>query len=170
MKSRTALPSARNSGFDDVADVLEAALVEAGAHLLAGADRHGRLHHEDRAPVELRQLVDHRPDAREVGVAGVGRRRVDADEEELAVGDVVDVEREAEALAVALEQLRRRPSSWNGTSPRRERVDLLGDDVADHDVVAELGEAGARDEADPAGAEDADLRLWPWRGTLLAGC
>ena len=31
-----------------VADVLEAARVEAVAHLLAGADRHGRLHHEDR--------------------------------------------------------------------------------------------------------------------------
>ena len=37
-----------------------------------------------------------------------------------------------------------------------ERLDLLGDDVADHDLVAELGEAGAGDEADVAGAEDPD--------------
>ncbi len=36
------------------------------------------------------------------------------------------------------------------------RVDLLRDDVADDDVVPELGEAGARDEPDVAGAEDRD--------------
>ena len=39
-----------------------------------------------------------------------------------------------------------------------ERLDLLGDDVADHDVVAEVGEAGAGDESDPARAEDPDAR------------
>jgi hypothetical protein len=47
-------------------------------------------------------------------------------------------------------------SSWNGTWPRQ-RVDLLRDDVADHDLVPELREARAGDEADPAGAEDAYL-------------
>ncbi len=36
-----------------------------------------------------------------------------------------------------------------------ERLDLLRDDVADDNVVAELGEARPGDEADPAGAEDA---------------
>ena len=53
-------------------------------------------------------------------------------------------------------------SSSSGTSvlverhlAARERLDLLRDDVADDDLVAELGEAGPRDEADPAGAEDA---------------
>ena len=48
-----------------------------------------------------------------------------------------------------------RPGSWIGTSPRRERLDLLGHDVARPDLVAELGEAGGRDEADPADADDA---------------
>ena len=36
-----------------------------------------------------------------------------------------------------------------------QRVDLVGDNVADHDLMAELREARARDEPDPAGAEDA---------------
>ena len=35
----------------------------------------------------------------------------------------------------------------------------LGHDVADDDFVAQLGEAGAGDETDPAGPEDADFRL-----------
>ena len=38
-----------------------------------------------------------------------------------------------------------------------QRVDLGRDDVADHDLVAELCEARARHKADPAGAEDAHL-------------
>ena len=37
-----------------------------------------------------------------------------------------------------------------------QRVDLLRDDVADDDVVPEIGHAGAGDEADVAGAEDRD--------------
>ena len=37
-----------------------------------------------------------------------------------------------------------------------ELLDPLGDDVADDDVVAELGEARTGDEADVAGAEDSD--------------
>ena len=42
---------------------------------------------------------------------------------------------------------------------------LIGDDVAHHDLVAELGEAGAGDEADPARAEDCD----PLSLSLMAG-
>ena len=37
-----------------------------------------------------------------------------------------------------------------------ERLDLLGHDVARPDLVAELGEAGGRDQADPADADYAD--------------
>jgi hypothetical protein len=55
-------------GIRDVADVVEAALVETGADLLARADRNGRLHDEDRPALQLGQLVDDRPDAREVGI------------------------------------------------------------------------------------------------------
>ena len=144
--------------------MLEPALVEAGAHLLARPDRHGRLHHEHGPARQLGQLVDDRPDARQVGVARVGRRRADADEEKVAVGDVAHVERVGQALGVPLHQLghvelvERHP-------PVAQRLDPLGEDVADHDLVAELGEADARDEADPAGAEDAHLaherRLYP---------
>ena len=38
----------------------------------------------------------------------------------------------------------------------RERLDLLGEDVAREDLVAQLGEAGGRAEADPADADHAD--------------
>ena len=47
------------------------------------------------------------------------------------------------------------PGSWKGSASRVQALDPLGDDVADDDLVPALGEAGARDEADPAGAEDA---------------
>ena len=43
-----------------------------------------------------------------------------------------------------------------GTSPRASDIDLLLDDVAHVDVVAELGKAGSGDEADPAGPDDSD--------------
>ena len=43
-----------------------------------------------------------------------------------------------------------------GQLPRVQALDPLGDDVADDHVVAAVGEAGAGDEADPAGAEDAE--------------
>ena len=43
-----------------------------------------------------------------------------------------------------------------GTSPRRSACDPLRQHVADDDVVAEVGEAGARDEPDVARAEDGD--------------
>ena len=85
----------------DVADAGEAPRVEGGAHLLAGADGNGRLHHDRRAHV-LRQLVDDRPDARQIGVARVERRRVDADVDELrAVERLANVERVAKPRGVA---------------------------------------------------------------------
>ena len=77
----------------------------------------------------------------------------------------VDVEREREPLAVALEQLRD-VALVERHLAAPERLDLLGHDVADDDLVPELGEAGPGDEADPAGAEDAYLSHR--RRTLLA--
>ena len=106
--------------------------------------------------MELGELVDDRPHARQVGVAGVGRRRVDAHEEELAVRELRHVERVRQPARVALEQLGHvLLVERDLTFP--EGFDLLGDDVANDDVVAELGEARTRDEADPTGAEDANL-------------
>ena len=63
-------------------------------------------------------------------------------------------EGEAQALAVALEQLGH-VGLVERNLPAAKRLDLLGHDVAHDDVVAELGEADPGDEADPAGAEDA---------------
>ena len=53
-----------------------------------------------------------------------------------------------------------RPGSWIVDLPAGERLDLLGDDVAGDDLVAELGEAGGGDQADPADADHPD-RLIP---------
>ena len=52
-----------------------------------------------------------------------------------------------------------RPGSWNGTRPAFSSSIFAGIDVPDDDVVTEIGEAGARDEADPPGPEDAEGRL-----------
>ncbi len=102
----------------DVADVRETAQVEAGPHLLPGPHRDRRLHDQDRTTGELRQLVDDGPDTREVGVAGIRGRRVDADEEELAIDDVLHVEREREPLGDSARSSSGTSCSWNGTSPR----------------------------------------------------
>ena len=89
-----------------------------------------------------RELGDDRLDPGEVGVARVGRRRVDAAEEEPGgVHHLADLRREMEALAVSLEQL-----GQAGLVDRHlaaaERVDLGRVDVDRVDLVAELGEAG----------------------------
>ena len=136
-------------GVRGVADVAEAARVEPCAHPRAGPDRHRRLHHEDRPALERGQLLDDAPHARQVGVAGVRGRRVDAHEEEPAAGDGLRVEREGDPLAVALQQLRHlRLVERNLAAPKR--VDLLGHDVADHDVVIEIGEARRRSRGRPS--------------------
>ena len=85
---------------------------------------------------------------------------------------LVDVERERQPVAVALEQLRE-PRLVERDAPGAQRLDLLGHDVPDDDLVAELGEARARDEADPPGPEDAEgrlLRVHARKSTCGAGC
>ena len=141
----------------DVADVREAARVEARAHVLAGADGNRALHHDDRAARHVRrQLVDDREHGGEVGVARVRRRRADGDVEELgAVDGLADVERERDPVAVAREHL-----VEAGLVDRHlagpQALDPLRNDVPQDDLVPELGEAGPGDETDVAGAEDAD--------------
>ena len=52
--------------------------------MLARADGHGALHHDDRAAGQVvRKLVDDDPDGAQVGVARLGRRGADGDEEEV---------------------------------------------------------------------------------------
>ena len=52
-----------------------------------------------------------------------------------------------------------RPGSWIGTSPRESDSTFSGHDVARPHLVAQLGEAGGRHQADPADADDADRFL-----------
>ena len=96
---------AQELGVRDVADVLQAARVQLGPQpspVPTGTVLF--ITSTNRSPV-CGQLVDHAVHAREVGVAGVRRRRVDADEHDpAAVEHLGQVEREREAVAVALEQ------------------------------------------------------------------
>ena len=93
---------------------------------------------------------------REVGVAGAGRRRVDADEEQPGRSEqLVHVGGEGEALGVAREQLVELGLVDRRLAPR-ERGDLLREDVAGDDPVAKIGEAGRRHQADPAHPDHAD--------------
>ena len=142
-----------------VADVGQTARVERLAHLLTGPDGHGALHHQQRALFLLRKLFDHVPDGREVGVAGVGRRRPDADEHQRRRREVGRVEREGQSLPTALEQLGE-PRLVEGDPAGLQRLYPLGDDVPDDHLVPEVGEASAGHDADPAGAEDPNCRLF----------
>ena len=141
----------------DVADVGQAPCVEARPHVRARADGHGALHHHDRPSGHVfRQLVDHRPDGGEVGVARLGRRRPDRHVQELrAVDRLPHVEREADPVAIALEHFVE-PGLVDGHLARPEALDPIREDVADHHLVPEVGEARTGDEADIAGAEHAD--------------
>ena len=149
-------------GVRDVADVLEAARVEPRAHALTRPDRDGALHHEQRAARDaVRDLVHHRPDGAEVGVARVGRRRPDGDVEEVRAGDRLrHVERERDPVAAALEHLVE-PRLVDRNLARLQRLDPLGQDVAHDDLVAEIRKARAGDETDVPGPEDCDPRHGP---------
>ena len=143
-------------GVRGVSDLRKAAVVQPPAYPQPRSDRHGALHYDNAAPLDRRQLVDHGPDGREVGIARVGRRRADCDIDEVGVSDRLgDVDGERQALGIPRDQLLESGLiDWNLTAP--ERRDPLGEDVTDDDRVAELSQAGPGDEADVAGAEDRD--------------
>ena len=99
-------PFREKLGIRHVADVAEPAGLERRAHLLAGADGHRALHDQDRAALQPRQLVDHCPHTREIGITRVGRRRVDADEHELRGGGGLRcVKRERQPVGIPLHQV-----------------------------------------------------------------
>ena len=107
MKSRDGGALGEELRVRDVADVREAARVEPEAHLLARADRHGRLHHEDRPARRARAAPRSRVQTRERSaspecVGGVSTQ-TNRNSQPASVGRV---EREREALAVLLEQRR----------------------------------------------------------------
>ena len=140
----------------DVADVREPARVERRTHLLPGADRDGALHHEQRPLVGGGQLVDDPPDGAQIGIAGVRGRRPDTDEEDAAFSQVLHLDGEGEPFAVLRQQFLD-PGLVERHTSGLERLDPLRKDVADDHVVAELGEARAGDEPDPARPENPDL-------------
>ena len=63
------------------------------------------------------------------------------------------VERERDPLAVARDYVLE-PGLVDRHLARAQALDALGDDVAEDDVMAEVGEARTGDEADVAGPED----------------
>ena len=81
------------------------------------------------------------------------------------VQQLVHVGREGEALDVLLEQLGQ-AGLVDGQLAAAEHVDLLLDDVADHDLVAELGEAGGGHQTDPADSDHADRRFFTVSGHI----
>ena len=140
-----------------VADVLEPALVEAVAHPLPGADRDGALHHDDAAPVD-RAAARRSPSTpprgrRRRSRSAACRRRRRRTRLRRSPRRRPCVKREP--VRVARDQLVE-PGLVDRYLAALESGDARGEDVTDDDGVAELGEAGARDEADVAGAEDGD--------------
>ncbi len=139
----------------DVGDLAQSASVQGAPHLLARAGRDSALH-DERCLYAGGQLVDDGPHGREVGVAGVCRGRADGDERELgSVQSLADVEREAKALAHPFDHVLQ-SRLVDRDAAAAQRVDLVGQDVADNDVVTELRQAGPGDEAHVACSEDGD--------------
>ena len=96
-------------------------------------------------------------DGGEVGVAGVGRRGADGDEQQARAPRA---RRRCRVEKCRRSRLRSTISARPGLVDRDlavlEALDLVRVDVDAVDLVAELGEARRGDEADVAGADDAD--------------
>jgi len=103
-----------------------------------------------------REILDHRPNPREVRVPRVGGRSVDADEQQACPAQqLVHVGGEGDPLRVAPDQLRQL-GLVDRDFAAREGLHLLGKDVPRDDLVTELGEAGRGDQPDPAHSDHTD--------------
>ena len=142
-------------GAGHVAQTVLALLAEDALDRRAGAARHRRLHHQ-RMPVGGGNRIDDGVHRRQVGVAGVGRRRADGDEQQPRVLERLgEVGREVQSLAIAREQLleaRLVDRHLAAAQP----LDLRGVDVDAPHLAAELGKAGGGDQTDVAGADHPD--------------
>ena len=90
LKSRIAAPSRRNSGFEaTTTSAVGIGLADDALDLVAGADRHGRLGHDDgEAGQRLRDLARGGVDVGQIGVAvAAARRRADRDEDSIGIRD-----------------------------------------------------------------------------------
>ena len=107
-------------------------------------------------PVGGRDRVDHRVHRRQVGVAGVGRRRPDRDEQQPRVLQRLgQIGGEVQPLRVARQQLLQ-ARLVDRHLAAAQALDLLGVDVHALHLAAELGEAGGGDQPDIAGADHSD--------------
>jgi len=100
-----------------------------------------------------RHLGDHRADPGEVGVTGIGRGRVDADEDHLrALQQLVHVGGETKALPVLFDQLGQ-ARLVDGDLAATERVNLVLEQVPGDHRVPQFGEAGGGHQTDPADSD-----------------
>ena len=125
---------------------------------MPGTNRHGALH-DDRLVSAAWKIVDDRVDAREIGVAGVGRRRIDAHEQHASMlHDRYEIELEVKSALVLRDELpdaRLEDRHLAGAKC----VELVRVDVAAPDLVPELGEAGCAHEPDPPHTDHPYRRL-----------
>ena len=152
-------------GARDIAQPGLALLAEDPLDRGAGPAGDGRLHHE-RVAVGGGDRIDDSVHRGEIGVARVGRRRPDCDEQQACVlqrGS--ELGREVQAPGVLGEQLLQ-AGLVDRHLPAPQPLDLGGVDVHAPDLAAELREAGGRDQADVAGADHSD---WLALGTHQAG-
>jgi hypothetical protein len=129
-------------------------------HRRRGADRHRALVDDDAVAVHgAADLPRRRQDVLDVGRAVLAWRRADGDELDAAVPRRLGgVGREAQPPGGGIADDELRETGLVDRDPAlAESRDLLRVDVEADDVVAEVGEARAGDQADVAGADDADL-------------
>ncbi len=106
------------------------------------------------------EIVDHRSDPGKIGVTGVGRRRVDTNEEQpRTFQEFVHVGGEAEPVAVLCQQFRK-AGFVNCDFAPTERIHFFLHHVAGNYRMSEFGKAGSRNQANPADSDDADGRLF----------
>jgi len=102
------------------------------------------------------ELGDHRSHSRQIGVPRIGRRGIDAAEQQPRPGeDVGDLGGERQPLAISPQELID-PGLVDRRLAVAKGVDFRLDDVDRHDLVPEVGEAGRGDEPDPPDADHAD--------------
>ena len=177
MKSSTAAPSFRNSGFDTTANgVADAArrklLGDRLADAVGGAHRHRGLVDDDlvlgHPPADVARRGEH---VLHVRRAVLVRRRAHGDELQRAVRDrgvLIGGEAQAAARRRCAATIASSPGSWMGTPPR-DRISILQRvDVEAQHVVADLGEAGSGDEPDIARPDHRDLHAAADSEALIA--
>ncbi len=170
LKSPIAAPSRRNSGLEATAKrAVVADFGEDALDFVAGADRHGRLGDDDRRMGEVRaDFGCHGMDEGKVGMAvAAPRGRPHGNEDGAGPGDPfgeIGGELKAARCGVAAHQFLK-PGLVNRHLARVEPVDLGRVLVDAHDIVAEIGKAGTRNQPDIARAHHCNFHALPLHGS-----